>query len=458
MIDFRVSWRRWVALAVVSTCGYASASASDRYFIDPQAGNVAPVSHRLFSDSCAPACTAPGDCGGSTCNTDGGSTCNSDGKDEKGPWTLLDIFTDDCGNNHLKDKGWQLGGYTQFGYQNNPDGAFTGNGNVLDDREWDRFLLNQQYLFLGKVADGSEGLGFGFRADLIYGVDGNEAQSFGNKPGRFDFLNGWDHGSYEWALPQLYAEVAYKDLSVKLGHFYTPIGYEVIPSNGNFFLSRQLTFYNSEPFTHTGALATYKASDKLVLTGGFSFGWDTGFDRLNGGGNAILGATYTIDDKSSIIYMNAFGDFGWRGQGMINSLIYSRQHTEKFQTVHQLDVLGTDLQSDFGFKGGPIPGAGPLFIGGVAGDSVGLINYAFYQLTDKVKLGARQEWYKADSVSYNTFTYGVNIKPIDNLIIRPEVRHMWSPGNGNHYTNAAGDVDEDLFNQTVFGVDAILTF
>ncbi len=92
---------------------------------------------------------------------------------------------------------------------------------------------------------------------MMYGVDGNEAQSFGNTPGNYDFVNGWDRGIYEWALPQLYAEAAMGDLSVKVGHFYTTVGYEVIPSGGNFFLSRQLTFYNSEPFTHTGILATY---------------------------------------------------------------------------------------------------------------------------------------------------------------------------------------------------------
>ena len=64
--------------------------------------------------------------------------------------------------------------------------------------------------------------------------------------------NGFDHGIYAWALPQAYAELADCDVSVKLGHFYTPVGYEVVTSPDNFFYSHAFTMYNSEPFTHTG--------------------------------------------------------------------------------------------------------------------------------------------------------------------------------------------------------------
>lgn len=357
-------------------------------------------------------------------------------EEEETPWGLQKLFG--------WENGWIIGGYTQIGYQNNPDGAFTGNGIFLDDREWDRLTLNQQYMYIGKVADGKEGIGFGFRADLIYGVDGNEGQSFGNKPGNWDFLSGWDHGAYEWALPQLYGEVAYGDLSVKIGHFFTPIGYEVIPANGQFFLSRQLTFYNSEPFTHTGALATYKVSDKLSVNAGYLLGWDTGFDQLNNGSAGQYGFTYTISEKASLIFQGAAGNFGWRGDGSISSLIFSYNWTEKLQSVHQLDVLATNSGADFR-------------VNGFAGDSVGFINYLFYQINDELKAGVRYEWYKADGVSYNTLTYGVNITPVKNIIIRPEIRHNWSPTNDTQYANSDGGT-EDLFNQTIFGVDLIFVY
>ena len=354
--------------------------------------------------------------------------------------------------------GITFGGWTQFGYQDGPDGAFTGNGvfnsvrspgNFPNAREWNKFNLNQQGLYIGKAADGSKGIDWGFRAEMIYGVDGNEAQSFGNNPGRFDYLNGWDHGTYEWAMPQLYGEVAIGDHTVKVGHFYTLLGYEVIPSAGNFFLSRQLTFYNSEPFTHTGAIVASKLSDNLTVHNGWTAGMDTGFDRLNGGSSYHGGFIYSMSESTSLTFMTVVGNLGWRGDGSINSMFLTHNWSDKIQTVHQFDVLASNLRTNF--AGDPaIVGGG----GGIADDSTGLINYAFYSVTDTVKAGARQEWYKADGVSYNTMTYGVNITPMDKLVIRPEVRHMWSPGAAG----AGGAGHDALFNQTVFGIDAIITY
>jgi len=378
---------------------------------------------------------------------------------------LSDVCGEGCGDGSGEGcdlfgesgNGITFGGWTQFGYQNGPDGAFTGDGQFNDRRfgpgtnprgnEWNRLNLNQQALYVNKTADGSNGLGFGFRAEMIYGVDGNEAQSFGNNDGTFDFKNGFDHGIYEWALPQLYAEVATGDLSVKLGHFYTPVGYEVIPSGGNFFLSRQLTFYHSEPFTHTGALGTYNASDNLQILGGWALGMDTGFDQFGNGNVGLGGFIYQLSDSTSLTYMTCTGDMGRRGDGSINSFIISQNWSEKIQTVNQFDVMGSNNPGNFGDDGA------------VANNSTGLINYAFYTINDKVKAGARQEWYKADGTSYHTMTYGVNISPMDKLVIRPEVRHMWAPGAAGAAvgsTNAAGH--NDLFNQTVFGIDAIITY
>lgn len=392
----------------------------------------------------APGCSAPCQAG---CLSDGcekgsclfgGLFSHDDGcaEEKKDPWTLMSLFDDECGKNCLKDKGITIAGWFAFGYQSNPDGSFTGNGPFLDDHEWKGFNLNQGYIYLAKVADGSNGLGWGYRADMLYGVDGNDAQAFGNPAGKWDFLNGWDHGIYEWAMPQLYGEVAMGNLSVKLGHFYTPIGYEVVTTPDNFFFSKQINFYNSEPFTHTGALGTYKVNDKWTVLGGWALGWDTGFAQLNHGNMGLVGATYTMSDKTTLVYAGGFGNFGWRGQGAINSFILSHKWTDKWMTVHQFDVLQTDNGTDL---------AAPASL--IAGDSTGFINYAFYQLTEKAKAGARYEWYKADGVSYNTFTYGVNYALSPNMMLRPEMRHNWAPGN-----------DVTPWNKDIFGIDLIVKF
>jgi hypothetical protein len=439
---------------------------------------------QVFSDAAAqlknlnpgccapPACAAPSACT-SLCNPDavfsGGCGCGSGGKGDLGePWTLQSLLP----NNPCKPNQWQIGGWTAFGYSNNPDGAFTGNGVFNNDYfgdgpiigggfnnayEWDRLNLNQQGLYIGRVADGSDGVGFGGRVEMVYGVDGNEFQSFGNNPGVFDFVNGYDHGIYEWAIPQLYAEVAVGKLSTKVGHFYTPIGYEVLPTGGNFFFSKQLTFYNSEPFTHTGALSTYTANEKLSLTGGWVMGMDTGFDSLNGGSAGIAGFTATLNECTQFMNYMIVGDLGWRGNGFINSAILTHKWTDRIQSVHQFDVLSTDLSVVVTGPGGflNIDRPADFATDGITHDSIGQINYLFYELNSRAKAGIRQEWYKADSVSYHTITYGLNVKPMANLVVRPEVRHMFSTGADNTFFQPGRG---DLFNQTVFGIDAVLTY
>jgi hypothetical protein len=416
-------------------------------------------------------CPAPSGCAApsaatSVCNPDavfnGGCGCESGKKGLGEPFTLQSLLP----TNPCKPNNWQIGGWTAFGYSNNPDGAFTGNGVFNDEYfgpgagltnayEWDRLNLNQTGIYVGKVADGSEGVGFGGRFEMVYGVDGNEFQSFGNNPGVYDFINGYDHGTYEWAIPQLYAEVAVGKLSTKVGHFYTPIGYEVLPTGGNFFFSKQLTFYNSEPFTHTGVLSTLTASDRLSVSAGWVMGMDTGFDSLNGGSAGLGGFTFTINECTQFLNYMMAGDLGWRGNGFINSAILTHKWTDRIQSVHQFDVLSTDLSvTPFpNFPGIDVPA--DFARDGIAHDSIGQINYLFYEVNERVKVGVRQEWYKADSVSYHTYTYGLNVKPMANLTIRPEVRHMVSTGADNTFLQPGRG---DLFNQTVFGVDAVLTY
>lgn len=376
------------------------------------------------------------------------------------PWTLTNLFDGENGYNSFKEAGVKISGHLQGAYVSDPDGAFTGNGPSLNERQWGFFGVHQAYLFAERVADGSKGgLGWGFRIDGLYGLQGFDGQSFGNvNPGHWDYLNGFDHNPYNFALPQAYGELAYKKWSVKLGHFYTIVGYEVVPSTAQFFITRQLTFWNSEPFTHTGALNTYKVNDKFSVMGGWVAGMDTGFYQFNGGSSFLGGFSWTIDPKTTLAYSMIGGNLGWRGKGAINSVILSRQWTPKFSTVHQFDVLGTDLtQLNPTFPPGTFGNIPSNFNmpGGVPRDSTGFINYAFYDLTPKVKLGVRGEWFKADSVDYYTVSYGINWKPHPNLIIRPEIRQMFSE---NHQIYTGSGFSGQLYNNTIYAADVILTF
>ena len=69
-------------------------------------------------------------------------------------------------------------------------------------------------------------------------------------------------------------------LNVKFGHFYTLIGYEVVPAIGNFFYTHAYTMQYGEPFTHTGVLTTWVPNDQLTIIGGITNGWDNWDDGL----------------------------------------------------------------------------------------------------------------------------------------------------------------------------------
>lgn len=339
-------------------------------------------------------------------------------------WTLSGALHGDC------PPAVTIGGWFQAGYHSE--------SNDLFNNRPDEFALHQGWLYAEKAATCNSPIGF--RADIMYGIDGTDTQAFGNNPGEWDFQNGFDHGAYSWAIPQLYAEILLGEWSVKAGHFYTLVGYEVVTAPDNFFYSHAMTMYNSEPFTHTGAVASRSVSDNLQIHAGWTLGWDTGFDQFGSGSSWLGGFSYSLSDDASFTYISTAGNFGARGDDAYShSLVLDMSVTDNFNWVVQSDLVRVDATGE---------------------DNVGLNQYFLYSVNDCLGLGARVEWWKADNItgyaphgavlpatgsfSYYAATFGVNYRPHANIIVRPEVRVDWSP---------AANYDE-----TYFGVDAIFTF
>ncbi len=318
--------------------------------------------------------------------------------------------------------GVEIGGWTQVGYHSNPTSI--GNAGSFNMHP-DQVNLHQGWLYAGRVADGSQGWDWGFRTDIIYGVDAADTQAFGNPPGSFDYLNGLDFGEYGWAIPQLYGELAYCDWSVIVGHFFTIVGYETVASPGNFFYSHSFTMYNSEPFTHTGVLASYKGVDGVTMYTGWTLGWDTGFDQRFSGNNYLGGFSLDLTEDVTFAYMNTTGNFGTKSAGnnaYNHSIVMQVSLLDDLNYVAQSDVLDID-----------------------GGDStVGLNQYLFYDYDECVKLGTRFEWWKLNGQSYYGWTAGVNLLTSPNFRLRPEFRYNWVPGAG--------------LEQGIFGVDGIFVF
>jgi hypothetical protein len=337
-----------------------------------------------------------------------------------------------------EDRPFDFGGWTQFGYSSRSDGLF--NSRPSD------FQNHQTWLYLEKEADGSEHLDWGLRFDAMYGTDGPDTQAFGNNPGTWDFMNGFDRGAgYAFALPQLYVQLAYKDMSIIGGHFFTPIGYEVVPSPDNFFFSHAFTMYKSEPFTHTGFLAKYAGLEMFELYAGWTAGWDTGYDQFGAGSNFLGGFSFTPIDQASLTYMLTAGNFGAIGEGYSHSIVLNTTPLGDL-----LPGLNYVLQSDYLTVNQDVLGDGHDY------STIGINQYLMYWIVDEIGVGTRFEWWKPNGVSYYESTLGFHIKPIPNFILRPEIRWQWSPAaDDNSSRNVAGlPVDEG----EILAFDMILTF
>ncbi|MEX2316141.1 MAG: outer membrane beta-barrel protein [Pirellulales bacterium] len=395
----------------------------------------------------APACGAEASCGCesgcSTCGSGGGlgdllscDCCLGDA------WTLQSYLTPCCDSP-------TYGGWLSMGYYNHNERLSFDRSDSLAFRDFPHHLnFDQVWLYVEKVAN-SDGCNadYGYRFDIMYGTDAQFAQAYGN-PGALDAPNrgSWDasldHGPYGWAMPQAYGQIGWNDWSIKIGRFWTPVGYEVVPATGNFFYSHSLAFFNSEPVTHTGVLGEYRASDCMTYHVGWALGWDTGFDQQDGGSIFHGGFIRKLNDDVTFTYMTTIGNFGWRSGGEFG-------YSQHFVLVNDLSpCLKWVLASDF------VHTEGTLADDDFNNEDYGLTNYLIYEINDCWSAGGRFEWWKSNSVtglsdSFQELTGGVNYRANANLVIRPEVRY--------DFTNEGAGTGDD-YNQWFFGVDAVFTF
>ncbi|MFK7766913.1 MAG: outer membrane beta-barrel protein [Mariniblastus sp.] len=317
--------------------------------------------------------------------------------------------------------GLEIGGWLSTGYHNR--------ATPLVNNRPGEANLHQMWLYFDKAASrDSCDWDIGYRADLLYGIDAQDLQAFGNAPtgAATGWDNGWDNGAYGWALPQLYVQFANADWDVKAGKFFSPFGYEVIGARDNFFYSHNYSMYNSEPFTMSGVLGERRVSENRSIILGVTAGWDTGFEN-NSGGNLITGFRYQPNEFVDLALTTSLGDTGARGSGRMTSGVAQFQLTDNVKYVLQGDVLNLGTNQEFG-----------------------IIQYLFRDINECLALGARLEWWKSDQFFTDTkstydFTVGANYRANANVTIRPELRFDWG----------AAAVDPGT---PIFGIDAVMTF
>jgi hypothetical protein len=330
------------------------------------------------------------------------------------PFSLADEILGTC------DRTINFGGWTQFGWHSESNGLFNSHDSRIQN--------HQSWLYAEKVAEQGCCLDWGFHIDFMYGLDAQNTQAFGGSGDDWDA--DWDNGIYGYAVPQLYVELAKDNWRIKAGKFYTMTGYEVVQATGNFFYSHAYTMVNSEPFTHSGFVATYSVSDDLDVYAGWTAGWDTGITQFNNGSQFLGGFAYDIGCDTTFTYIVNSGSFGQREEGYMHSMVMDHKISDCLNYVLQSDLLDTNGGDDHSF---------------------GVNQYLIYTVSDCLGYGARVEWYKFNGSSQYATTIGVNYKPCANVILRPELRHDWNP-SGNRFNG------DGKGNFTTVAMDAIFTF
>jgi hypothetical protein len=344
--------------------------------------------------------------------------------------------------------------------------------------------LNQLYGVIEKSID-TEGCGwdFGGRFDVLYGSDwvyntelGWEVNDGAAAPGAI--LDGWNSNPYMGLVtPQAYGEVGYNNLSVKVGRFYTPIGYEVVTAPNNFFATHAYTMQYGEPFSHSGALGTYKASDNWTFLGGIVNGWDR-FDGPDDRASGIGGVIYTPDhEKYTLTLTGISGTEAGFSSGLsttrnLYSFVFNYNVSDKWNYV---------FQHDHGWQQDSIATA-PGGIGPTDAEWYGINQYLFYTINDCWKAGIRGEWFRDDdgarvagvrptddgdlgnefytpggyAGNFYEISLGLNWTPHANLIVRPEVRYDWFNGDSLNAIGGRPYGDGTDNSQWVYGLDAVV--
>jgi len=369
-----------------------------------------------------------------------------------------------------KECGWNVYGFVNVGAATNDDSSFFNGPTTFAD--YSDVYMNQLYAIAERKVDtGGCGWDWGGRADVLYGTDYIFTQATG--------LELDDDGSQKWnsdpfygvAMPQIYGEVAYNDLAVKVGHFYTPIGYEVVPATGNFFYTHAYTMQYGEPFTHTGALATYAYNDRTNVIAGIVNGWDH-FDRVNDTGALVGGFTWTNGDRLSIALTGIASPNEAKNPLVTDRLETNRDMYSLVISYQLRDNLQYIFQHDNGYQRD-----GSVFTDGtMSAEWYGINQYLLYTINDCWKAGARFEWFRDDDGArvgavrpnnplspggfaghFYAISAGLNWSPHANFIVRPEVRYDWFDGEILAGSNGPFDTDNDPGDdeQAVAAIDVI---
>jgi Putative beta-barrel porin-2, OmpL-like. bbp2 len=330
--------------------------------------------------------------------------------------------------------GWVDGGF--IGNTGSPKSRFNGPYNAVDRAN--EVMGNQLYLVAEKKLS-EDRWGVGMRLDTLYGEDWLLASSVGFERNTAGGLK-WNPEYYGIAFPQGYIDVGRSDLSLKIGHFYSIVGYEGVMAPNNFFYSKAYSYQFSQPITHWGGLATWNVNSNWKVQAGLTNGWDTLDRNLGDRLNTLAGVKYSADagwwSSFAIVSGDDINNPG--GQAIPNQLANRTRYS-------LLAGVPIGERWDYTFHhwlGAQQAGK----VGGGTADWYGIDQYLLYTINDRWKGGLRLEWFRDQDGTrvglnrpsnpnkvpfvgnFTSLSAGLNWKPSANLTFRPEIRADWFDG------------------------------
>jgi hypothetical protein len=390
---FRNLWLAALCAALIPAAVRAQSNEATAYYQSEDGGNsqVMPASALM---GCGPSCGPSASCACGSCCDD--SCCGGCGGCGFG-WPCGCLLSDlgeahklwqpCCEDSQWVGAGWLAQGFVWNPYQ--PNDRF--NGPMTWNDRANEYQMNELYYYFGRAAKTDECcLDWGARIDTLYGTSYRWNTSAG-----FETNFGTNNAFYGLAIPQLYAQLGYNNWDIKVGRFFSPVGYYVIGTANNFFATLPFTFQYGEPFTHTGVIATKKLNDSLTLGGAITHGWDSSDNTGNPHAGGLATATWTIDEQRTLAYVGVFGpelnfsgvNLASNGFGYTTRYLQTLVFTRKFSD----DVTGV-IQSDYGAQNDAL--VGPNGNNNVDARWYGLNTYLYWNQTCRCQWGVNAEWFR----------------------------------------------------------------
>jgi len=324
----------------------------------------------------------------------------------------------------------------------------------------DGFNLDVIGLTLEKPLDESDWAS-GFRVDALVGPDASFYSSLLSQNGVADSTGNTHTEVDTVAIKQAYVVTRApigNGLDLKLGVFDAIIGYEVFQNGANPNYSRSFA-YDLEPFSHTGALASYQINDMISVSGGVA---NTSRTVINdrptsagaGGGSSshlsYMGSVVFVAPESAGVVSGATVYAGFLDG--LNGAASTRPDTTNYYLGATLPTPVDGLALGLAYDHIDDVASAPI---GTDADVIGA--YVSYQATDKMAVHGRVEYVDGDNgLYYAGGTYDNELLGLtatldyslwDNVITRLEGR--WDQQLDNNANAYDGGSSDDVFTLTL---------